>query len=240
MSNINLKDIQQKLYEKLKPSGWADKLKGFILSEDFHNILKELLSQSQNGARFTPVLKQLFRAFEECPYNELKVIMIGQDPYPKAEVADGISFSCGNTLQVQASLKYIFKEIDDTIYRDKEYADKLTFHPDLARWSNQGVLMLNTALTTTVGKIGVHVELWKPFLTYLFDMLSSYNTGLVYVFMGNKAKEWRTHIGKNNFKFFTSHPASAAYQGAQRWNSGDVFNQVNKVLMDHYKTQITW
>lgn len=236
MSNIDLKDIQQKLYEKLKPSGWADRLKGFILSEDFHQILQELWKQSQDGKKFTPVLKQLFRAFEECPYNELKVIMIGQDPYPKAEVADGISFSCGNTGQIQASLKYIFRNIEDTIYPDGGYVHE----PDLARWSNQGVLMLNTALTTTVGKIGVHVELWKPFLNYLFDMLSSYNTGLVYVFMGNKAKEWRTHIGKNNFKFFTSHPASAAYQGAQTWDSGDVFNQVNKVLMNHYKTQITW
>lgn len=236
MSNIDLKDIQQKLYEKLKPSGWADRLKGFILSEDFHNILKELLSQSQNGARFTPVLKQLFRAFEECPYNELKVIIIGQDPYPKAEVADGIAFSCGNTGQIQASLRYMFKDIEDSVYPEGGYSHE----PDLARWSNQGVLMLNTALTTTVGKIGVHVELWKPFLTYLFDMLSTYNNGLVYVFMGNKAKEWRTHIAKNNFRFFTSHPASAAYQGAQRWDSGDVFNQVNKVLMDHYKTQITW
>lgn len=235
MSEIDLKDIQQKLFEKLKPSGWGDKLKGFILSDDFYKILTELLAQSRDGKHFTPVLKQLFRAFEECPYNELKVVVIGQDPYPKAQVADGISFSCSNTGQIQASLRYIFKEIEITVH-----PDGYTHDPDLARWSNQGVLMLNTALTTTVGKIGMHVDLWKPFMIYLFDMLSNYNTGLVYVFMGLKARDWKGHIGKNNFKFFTTHPASAAYQGAQRWDSGDVFNQINKVLQDHYKTQITW
>ncbi len=234
MSDIDLKDIQLKLYEKLKPSGWADRLKGFILSDDFHKILVELLAQSRDGKRFTPVLKQLFRAFEECPYRELKVIVINQDPYAKAGVADGIAFSCSNSDKMQTSLKYIYKEIDDTVNQFHDH-DK-----DLAKWSNQGILMLNTALTTTIGKNGTHVELWKPFITYLFDILNSYNNGLVYLFMGMKAREWKGHINKNNFKFFITHPANAAYQEAQRWNSGDVFNQINKILEDHYKTQIAW
>mgnify|MGYP003648314847 CR=1 FL=1 len=79
LNTINLEDIKIKLYEKLKPSGWGDKLKTFILSEDFDKILMALLKDAQEGKRFTPQIKQLFRAFEECPYNELKVVMIGQD-----------------------------------------------------------------------------------------------------------------------------------------------------------------
>lgn len=235
MSTIDLKEIQQKLYERLKPSGWADKLKGYLLSDDFYKVLLTLYGEASEGHRFTPVLKQLFRAFEECPYNELKVVVIGQDPYPKAGQADGISFSCSNTGQVQASLRFIFGEIEHTVYPEGYERD-----PDLTRWSNQGVLMLNTALTTRAGKIGMHVELWKPFMEYLFDMLNNYNNGLVYVFMGAKAKAWKDHINKNNFKFFTTHPASAAYQGSQRWDSGNVFNQVNKVVKSHYKTEIKW
>jgi uracil-DNA glycosylase len=234
MSTIDLKEIQQKLYEKLKPSGWADKLKGFILSDDFYNILEQLLAESQNEKRFTPVLKQLFRAFEECPYEELKVIIVGQDPYPKAGIADGISFSSSNSGTIPASLRYIFGELEHTV--DPEYVQ----NPDLKRWSNQGVLMLNTALTTTAGKIGMHVELWRPFMNYLFDVLNTYNNGLIYVFMGLKAKAWKDQVNKNNFKFFTTHPASAAYKGSQRWDSGDVFNQVNKVVKDHYNTEIIW
>jgi len=234
MSTVDLKEIQQKLYQNLKPSGWANKLKGFILSQDFADILDHLLKESQSGKRFTPIVKQLFRAFEECPYKELKLIIIGQDPYPKAGIADGISFSCSNTGQIQASLRYIYKEIDDTVNEFHEH------DPDLSKWSNQGVLMLNTALTCEVGNIGAHVALWKPFTEYLFDILNNYNNGLVYVFMGAKAKEWKDHINKNNYKLFTTHPASAAYTGKQSWNSGNVFNQINKVLLENYNTEIKW
>lgn len=235
MSTIDLKDIQQKLYNNLKESGWDRILKGFVLSDDFHSILEELLAQSQADKRFTPVLKQLFRAFEECPYDDLKIIMVGQDPYPKAEVADGVSFSCSNTMKVQPSLRFMFKELEDTVY-----PDGYEWNPDLTRWSNQGILMLNTALTTTVGKIGSHVELWRPFMNYLLDVLGSHNNGLLYVFMGNKAKDWSKMVPKNNYKFFTTHPASAAYTGAQSWNSGNMFNQVNKVLKENYNTEIKW
>lgn len=236
MSSVNLPDVQRKLYERLKQSGWGDKLKLFILSEEFRKILQELLDQSSNGAKFTPVIKQLFRAFEECPYSELKVVMIGQDPYPKAGVADGIAFSCSNTGEIQASLKYIFGNVQSTVYPDETYEQD----PDLARWSNQGVLMLNTALTTTAGEIGSHVELWKPFIATLLDMLAAYNPGLVYVFMGNKAKEWAKHVPANNYKFFTTHPASAAYRGSKEWDSGNLFNQVNKIVKENFDTEIKW
>lgn len=236
MSNIDLKDIQQKLYEKLKPTGWADRLKLFLLSDDFYKILDELLTQSQDGKHFTPVLKQLFRAFEECHYDELKVIMVNQDPYPKANIADGVAFSCANTDQVQASLKYILQEVETTIHPQGGYEH----NPDLARWSKQGVLMLNTSLTAVVGQTGQHAELWKPFTNYLFEMLRTYNTGLVYVFLGTNARVWKDQVSKNNFRFFITHPAGAAYKGATRWDSGDIFNQINQVLWDHYKTRITW
>jgi len=79
LNTINLEDIKIKLYEKLKPSGWGYKLKTFIMSEDFDKILIALLKDAAKGKRFTPQIKQVFRAFEECPYNELKVVMIGQD-----------------------------------------------------------------------------------------------------------------------------------------------------------------
>jgi uracil-DNA glycosylase len=234
MSKVNLKEIQEKLYLRLKDSGWGDKMKMFILSQEFYSILEHLAMESKDGRRFTPVLKQLFRAFEECPYNELKVVIVGQDPYPQAGVADGISFSCSNDGKVQKSLNYIFKEIENTVY-----PDGYTWDPDLKRWSNQGVLMLNTALTCEVGNIGAHVKLWKPFTLNLLDYLATYNTGLLYVFMGNKAKEFAKLIPQNNYKFFTMHPASAAYRGG-KWDSGDLFNSVNKVLKENYNTQIKW
>lgn len=235
INTVNLEEIKQKLYEKLKPSGWADKLKTFILSSDFDKILKALLKDAQEGKRFTPQLKQIFRAFEECPYDELKVIIIGQDPYPYLGVADGIAFSCSNTKNPEASLRYMFKEIQDTVY-----PDGYDWDVDLRRWSNQGILMLNTALTTTIGKVGQHYNLWQPFIAFVMDQLMCYNPGLIYVFMGKKAQEWSESVSDNNYKIFCSHPASAVHTALDRWDSDDVFNKTSDICYKQFKYKIVW
>lgn len=79
LSTVNLEEVQLKLYEKLKPSGWGDILRTFVMSSDFEKILAQLYKESKEGNRFTPVLKNIFRAFEECPYEKTKVIILGQD-----------------------------------------------------------------------------------------------------------------------------------------------------------------
>ena len=113
---IDITEIKTKIHAKLKPSGWAKVLKSFIFSSDFDNILLQLIKLSKDNNRFTPKLSQLFKAFEECPFDDLKVIMIGQDPYPQLGVADGIAFSCGNTLQQEPSLKFILDAVNKTVY----------------------------------------------------------------------------------------------------------------------------
>jgi uracil-DNA glycosylase len=234
-NKIDLEELKEKLLLKLEPSGWKPVLKSFIESSDFDNIIKQLVRLTKDGKRFTPTLKQLFRAFEECPYDKLKVIVVGQDPYPQLGVADGIAFSCSNTGELQPSLNFILNEVNKTVYKG---------HPgsidtDLTRWSNQGVLLLNTALTTTVGKIGQHYVIWKPFMAYIFDHLTWNNSGLVYVYMGKQAQEWADCVNDNNHKFFTSHPASAGYNNTN-WDSKNVFNDINAILKKMYNEQITW
>ena len=233
---INIEEIKQKLYEKLKSSGWGDKLKTFIISEDFDKLLNTLLKEAQEGRRFTPVLKQVFRAFEECPYKDLKVVIVGQDPYIFHQVADGIAFSCSNVGKIEASLRYIYQAIEETVYPNQEYERT----PDLARWSNQGVLMLNAALTTTINKVGQHYEIWKPFMTFLFDVLGYHNSGLVWIFMGKKAEEWAESIPDNHYKLFVSHPASAAHNKQEKWDCKDCFNQVNQIIKQNNNQTITW
>ena len=76
---IDLEEVKLKLFNKLEPSGWGRVLKSFIFSPDFTKILETLKHLNDIEKRFTPTLKQLFRAFEECPYDELKVVIIGQD-----------------------------------------------------------------------------------------------------------------------------------------------------------------
>ena len=235
-STINIEDIKNKLYNNLKASGWARILKGFIYSKDFDNIIKELAKQSSEGKRFTPTFKNMFRAFEECPYDKLKIVVVGQDPYPTVGVADGIAFYCKNTPNLQPSIRYILTAINDTVYNGNATSSE----QDLTKWANQGILLLNTALTTTVSKSGQHFKIWQPFTAYLFDWLNWHNSGIVYIYMGRKAEDWRDSVSDNNYKLIVSHPASAAYTKQQKWECNDVFNHTNKIMHDLYGEKIIW
>ena len=238
MSNtLDLDEIKQKILIKLHPSGWDRVLKSFINSSDFDNIIKELAKQSRDGRRFTPTLKNIFKAFEECPYNELKLVIVGQDPYFQFGVADGIAFSCSLTEKEQPSLKYLFDAIDRTVYNNAGVIDR---NPDLKRWSNQGILMLNTSLTTTIGKAGQHMLIWKPFMAYLFDWLTWNNNGLVYLYLGAEAKKWANTVNDNNYKFYATHPASAAYASSTQWDCGNIFVEATEILKKNYKHEIVW
>ena len=232
---MNLEEIKQKMFEKLKASGWDRFFKSFIFSSEFDLILNQLWNQTKIDKRFTPPLKQVFTAFEECPHDKLKIVIITSDPYPQLGMADGIAFSCGNTEKPQASLRYILDEINRTVYNGHSVSQDI----NLKRWSNQGILLLNMALTTEVGKIGGHYDIWKPFTAYLLDTLNNYNPGLIYVYMGKKAEEWDILTNDNNHKFFIKHPAAAAYSGF-KWDSMDVFNKIAKIVKDNSNQIITW
>jgi len=219
---MNLQEIKQKLFNKFAINGWDKVFRSFVFSSDFDDIITKLWELSNDNKKFTPPLKQVFRAFEECPYDNLQVVIIGQDPYPQLGVADGISFSCSNTNKLQPSLRFILEEVNRTIYDNEVIIEDL----DLKIWSNQGVLMLNTALTTEVGNIGSHYDIWRPFTTYLLDWLNINKSELVYVYMGKKAEEWSSMTDETNIKYFVKHPASAAYNGS-KWDSKDLFNKIN-------------
>jgi uracil-DNA glycosylase len=234
-TETEINEIKQKMFAKLESSGWDKVFKSFIFSSEFTDILSKLYELSIADKRFSPTLKQVFRAFEECPYDDLKVVFIGQDPYPQLGVADGISFSCSNTNKLQPSLKFILQEVDRTVYSNHVISEDL----DLKRWSNQGILMLNTALTVEVGKIGSHYDIWKPFTAYLLDWLNNYNPGLIYVYMGKKAEEWSELTNDNNYKFTVKHPASAAYNGS-KWDSNDIFNKISKLVEENNGQEIIW
>ena len=222
---INLEEIKDKLVERLQPSGWGTKLRGFIKSSDFDKILDKLYKMREDGKRFTPPLKNVFRAFEECPIDSLKVIMIGQDPYPQLSVADGLAFSCSNTMKPQPSLVKMFENIDATVYDN----ERREYNPDLTRWANQGVLLLNSALTCEIDKVGSHYSIWQEFIAYTMDILNFTNTGLIFVLMGKQAQELEGLIGEHHHVLKTTHPAYASYT-KQAWDSGDVFNQINKII----------
>jgi uracil-DNA glycosylase len=234
---VDLAEIKCKLIEKLSPSGWGTKLRGFVQSSDFDKILETLYTERESGKRFTPPLKLVFRAFERCPLDKLKVVIIGQDPYPQLGVADGLAFSCGITEKPQPSLKNVFEAIEKTVYQEfPTHQD-----PDLSRWAEQGVLLLNTALTCQVDKVGSHYDIWQDFLMYVLDMLSLTNSGLIFILLGSKAQELESVIGPSHYILKASHPASAAYTKTT-WDCQDVFNKANEIIVKNNgaEFQIDW
>jgi len=234
---VDIAKLRDDVNNKLSDSGWDKMLSPFVNGLDFDYIINKLVECVNAGKRFTPKFKDIFNAFVECPYDDLKVIIIGQDPYPQLGVADGIAFSCSNKGKAEKSLQYILKQtIGD--YTDTGRVIYTPEECDLRRWANQGVLLLNTAFTVEINSIGSHYNLWKPFTQYLFENINRHHKNIPTVLMGKKAEAWQLLLSNQKI-YKVAHPASAAYRGGE-WNCNDVFNKVNQELEKQEKSCINW
>lgn len=225
--DIDINLLRENLNNKLKDSGWDRMLSPYVNGLSFDYIMNKLFDSVKQDLRFTPKFKDVFNGFYECPYDDLKVVIVGQDPYPQLGVADGIAFSCSIKGKAEKSLQYILKALKDE-----------NGSVDLRRWSNQGVLLINTAFTCEINKIGSHYGIWKSFTEHVFDNINRHNPDTVFILMGKKAEAWQTLLP--NCKILKcSHPASAAYRGGE-WDCNDVFNKANTILIKQDKTCINW
>ncbi len=233
-TNINIiQDSKQKIIKLLNDSGWATKLRLFLNSEDMDKLLEKLLTESKEGRNFTPTLKDIFNAFVKCPFDSTKVIIIGQDPYPGIGVADGLAFSCSKTGKAQPSLKYLFGAVER---QTKVFQEDV----DLTRWANQGVLLLNTALTCQIDKVGSHYEIWSEFMFMVIDALNFSDNSFAFILMGKQAHNFENYINPRNLIIKTSHPASAAYAKANEWDANNCFIKANEFLISQQKTPVIW
>lgn len=229
---VDTQAIQHKLYQRFAGTEWQNKLKMFMLSSDFKDIIDNLANEVAQGRRFTPPLKEAFNGIIKCPYDSLKVVMIGQDPYPKLGVADGIAFSCSHNEIPQPSLRMFHLALKDF---DPDYEP----FTDLTPWVDQGILMLNTALTTEIGKPGTHQKIWQNFTAEILNHLSKAKPNLVYVFFGKKAQEWEDFVPSNAVKIKVAHPAAAVYTGGV-WNHNNVFPDISKAVKEIFDYDIEW
>ena len=240
MSNIqtiNIEEIQKKLADTLSNTSWYNLLNHFITKSEFKEILEKLVYEVEEGKRFVPKIKNTLNAFKECDIDNLKVVIIGQDPYPwlyknhpDGTVADGLAFSCGNSMKIQPSLEYIYNAME------KDIADR---NPDLKYLAHQGVLLLNSALTVEVNKPGTHYSIWKPFINIVIDIINHNKSNIVYILLGKVAQQFEDMISGDNLILKASHPASAGYNKGI-WNCEDVFNRTNTYLEENNKTIIQW
>lgn len=220
-------------------NGWVTELGTYLSDKPIQKIGQELYRLKSQGLEILPESNLIFRAFKETPYDKVTVVMLGQDPYPQVNVADGLAFSCSRSLYPQPSLKNICVEIDS------EYPQYM-FDPhmwrldqiDLTRWTKQGVFLLNSALTVQTNKPGSHADLWRDFTIEIINKLNK-KEELVYLLLGKISQSFEKYISTKHRIISAPHPASESY-GHSGFYGSNCFKQVNECLESVNLTPINW
>ena len=190
-----------------------------------------------NKETLCPNIKDVFKAFKLCSYNKCRVIFVGQDPYPQRGVAQGVLF--GNSSDTpENKLSPSLQIIKESVINFEIPHNFITFDPTLESWAKQGILMINSALTTEVGKIGVHMMKWRPFMIAFLKQMSMINPGIIYVLFGSQAQILEPYISKNNYVLKIEHPAYFARTNKKM--PYHIWKDINKILYDLYGEKIEW
>ena len=230
-------------WEKIKENfheSWHIKMQPFIESEECDNIYRYLKAESQRGKYIAPLSINVYRCFMETSLEDVKVVMLGMCPYhslKKGEpVADGLLMGCSTTGELQPSLAKFYAGVEKELYNGLNL--KFNADADVSYLANQGVLMLNAALTTEINKAGSHIKLWEPFTKYVFEEILA-TTGVPVIFLGKDAAKYEKYTPPFSYSFTVSHPASASYKQTD-WDTEGVFTKVNKILKDNNNYEISW
>ena len=211
---------------------WYPLLEPILISSYFNSLTTTIKKGKAEGRIIYPDTKLTFRAFKLCPLSKLRVVILGQDPYHDGS-ATGLAFANSNhSPKISPSLQWITKALEheyETLCIDFDY--------DLTSWADQGVLLLNTALTVEKGKPGSHTVLWNTFTKELLTSLSGSMNNIVYVLWGKKAQDYEKFIQGDNKIVKAPHPAADAYTGGSAgFYTSNSFTRVNTFL----ETPIKW
>lgn len=208
------------------------------LAEEFEQpYFKELADfvrmEYSHGVIFPPAGK-IFNAFDSCPFDQVKVVILGQDPYHEPGQAHGLSFSVPDNVSFPPSLRNIFKEIQDDLGLPVPQSG------DLSRWARQGVLLLNSTLTVRGGQAGSHQgHGWETFTDAVIRRLAEKRDGLVFILWGSYARRKGAFIDRNRHLVLESaHPSPlSAYNG---FFGNHHFSRANVWLEQHGMSPIFW
>lgn len=213
--------------------GWTKVIDKTELNHALSMLSKEYLSKS-----VCPNQTDVFKAFKLCPFEDLKVVFLGQNPYPQKGVATGILF--GNKKEVlEEDLSPSLKIIKEAVINFEIPHNNIIFDQTLENWAKQGILMINSALTVEMNKIGSHVMLWRPFISKLLKNLSESSCSIVYVLFGKQAETFNPYINKKfNHVLKIEHPAYFARNRIKMPHY--LFTEIDKKLNDIYGYSIKW
>lgn len=183
-------------------ASWEEHLRSEIRKPYFAELVEKLNIEYKEVCY--PSEELIFNAFNLCPFNNVKVVILGQDPYYRKGQAMGLSFSVPDGVKLPPSLRKIYKEIEDDLRKS------IPESGDLTRWAEQGVLLLNTTLTVRAGAANSHKNLgWQKFTDAVIKALSEHHEHIVFMLWGNNAKKKKNLIDINRHCIIESyHPAA--------------------------------
>lgn len=213
-------------------NNWLNILHNEFESDYFKNIQNFLKTEYATHTIY-PAMENIFNALNYCKYDDIKVVIIGQDPYHEPNQAIGLSFAVPENVEIPPSLKNIFKEIQNDL--------KITpiNSGDLRRWAVQGVLLLNSVLTVRKGLANSHKGKWEEFTTAVIKKVNEKNTPVVFLLWGGNAKAFLPLLtNKNHLVLTASHPSPlSAYNG---FFGCKHFSKCNEFLKQHNLKEIDW
>ncbi len=212
---------------------WGEALSAEWDKEYFRELARKLHEEKDRGIVIYPPGSKIFRAFDLCPLDAVKVVILGQDPYHGAGQAMGLSFSVPEGIAAPPSLKNIFKEIESDL------GIKMSGSPDLEPWARQGVLLLNSVLTVRAGVAASHAGLgWQNFTDAVIKLISERCEGVVFMLWGNYARSKAGLIDSGRHLVLqAAHPsplARGAFFGCRH------FSQANAYLVRTGRSPINW
>ncbi|MBQ7709743.1 MAG: uracil-DNA glycosylase [Bacteroidales bacterium] len=212
---------------------WKDALAGEFEKPYFASLVRFLHQEKAAGKVIYPPGSLIFRAFELTPVDQVKVVILGQDPYHNPGEAMGLSFSVPDGVRMPPSLRNIYREIETDL------GIRMSGRPNLESWARQGVLLLNSFLTVEAGKAASHRDIgWQEFTDAVIRYLSAHGNGIIFLLWGNFAKAKAALIDTSRHHVLTAaHPsplAGGAFFGCRH------FSQTNQILVSEGKTPINW
>jgi uracil-DNA glycosylase len=209
-----------------------------VLNQEFEkdymkSLRAFLLQEKQNGNTVYPPGNLIFNAFNHTPFNKVKAVIIGQDPYHGPNQAHGLAFSVQKGVAIPPSLRNIYKELQDDI-PGFQYPK----HGELTKWADEGVLLLNATLTVRAGEAGSHQKKgWEQFTDQAIKALAENQRGIVFLLWGRYAQSKADFIdGSKHHILKAPHPSPLAqgFLGCRH------FSQTNQILQENGKGIIDW
>ena len=216
---------------------WAEFLSDEFNKTYFKELTRYIKERKASGAIIYPRGQDIFRAFNSCPLSQLKVVILGQDPYHGPGEAHGLCFSVPAGIRIPPSLRNIYKELETNLNVDRPKSG------DLSSWAKQGVFMLNAILTVEHKSPASHKgKGWEQFTDNVIQRISSHLDHVVFILWGGFARSKKALIdGSKHLILEAPHPAAELYAGGKAGFFGSKpFSKANSYLIQHNKNAIDW